>query len=786
MLKNEMPVEPIYPYSAWDVTEPKFEIKNNYRNESVFALGNGYLGMRGNLEEGYSGPPGTGLEGTYINGFYESETLKYPEVAYGYAEKSQTMLNVTNGKIIRLFLEDEAFDMLQGEVLQYQRVLRLNEGVLERTLTWRSPQGREVEIVITRLVSLAEKHLAAIYYSVTPRNFDGRISLISALNGDVSNLTAENDPRLGAGLESRALLLEEKFLQGNSGALLQRTKNTRFLLACVMEHQVETESRFTTETISEPLAVRIAYHFEGQRDKPIRLSKYLAYVTSRDYPESQVLDKANEVVGRAKTRGFLALRREQVDFLAGFWERADIEVKGDIALQQGLRFNMFHLLQSVGRDGKTAIAAKGLTGEGYEGHYFWDTEMYIAPFFLYNSPEITRKLLEFRYNILDKARLRARQLSHKVGALFPWRTINGEECSAYFPAGTAQYHIDADITYTIRKYIEVTNDTEFLIDYGAEILFETARLWADLGDYIERKDNKFCINCVTGPDEYNVLVDNNCYTNLMAKENLQYACDIAQWMKEHAGEAYQKLAAKIGLAEQELMDWKRAADNMYIPYDEKLQLHKQDDHFLDKALWDFANTPPENHPLLIHYHPLVIYRYQVSKQADLVLALFLLGHKFTLDEKKRDYDYYEKITTHDSSLSTCIFSIVASEIGYRDKAYQYFMTTARMDLDDTHGNVNAGIHAANMAGTWMCVVNGFAGMRSHDNVLSFHPYLPQSWDEYTFKITYQGNLLRVAIGREDVNYTLLNGGNLRIFHNDRPLELTQTGQSINLPYAEGE
>ncbi len=777
MLRHTAAVEPIYPYSAWEVIENEFKIENNYRNETIFALGNGYIGMRGNFEEGYSGPARTGLEGTYLNGFYESEVIKYPEVAYGFAERSQTMLNVTNGKVIRLIVEDEPFDMLRGECRAYQRTLSLRYGLLERKLIWRSPQGREVEIEITRLVSLANKHLAAIHYVVTPLNFSGRIALLSALDGDVTNLASENDPRLGSGLHGRALLVEDHVIDGSFGALLQRTKSTRFLLACAMAHDIETEGQFTTESASEALGVTLTYHVDAQQGKAIRLSKYLAYVTSRDYAEQDVLNTAREVVTSGRARGFAALRQEQADFLAHFWERADVEIKGDVAIQQGIRFNMFHLLQSVGRDGKTNIAAKGLTGEGYEGHYFWDTEMYVAPFFLYNSPDITRKLLEYRYSILDKARQRARQMSHPKGALFPWRTIDGEECSAYFPAGTAQYHIDADIAHAIKKYMEVTEDTDFLVKYGAEILFETARLWASLGSFIEGKG--FCINCVTGPDEYTALVDNNCYTNLMARENLQYAYDVALWMQRQAGDAYRKLAASISLDEQELVQWKRAADHMYIPYDDQRQIHKQDDTFLEKAIWDFEHTPPENYPLLIHYHPLVIYRYQVCKQADLVLAMFLLGHKFTREQIRRNYDYYEKVTTHDSSLSTCIFSIVASEIGYHDRAYEYFMNTARMDLDDTHHNVNAGIHAANMAGTWMCLVNGFAGMRTHGDVLSFRPALPKGWQEYTFKITYRGRLLRVTVSKASVTYELVKGDNLAFVHDDQPLILSRQGEVID-------
>lgn len=769
-------VEPIYPYSEWDIIETHFEVKNNYRNESIFALGNGYIGMRGTFEEGYAGPPGTGLEGTYLNGFYESEVIRYPETAFGFADKSQTMLNVTNGKSIKLYIEDEEFSLFSGEMVSYQRALRLKTGVLERSLVWRSPAGREVRIEIQRFVAFQHKHLAAIRYTVTPLNFSGTIRLVSSLDGDVTNLTADNDPRAGSGLHGRVLSVEGKVNEAAFAALRQRTQNTRFALVCGMCHQFDAGGAepvladFTTET---PMSVTASYSVKAVQGKPVRLDKYLAYVTSRDYDDVALLNTAKSVVTEAARQGFEALQAEQAAFLDDFWSSADIVIKGDMPLQQGLRFNMFHLLQSVGRDGKTNIAAKGLTGEGYEGHYFWDTEMYVLPFFLYNRPEIARKLLEYRYSILDKARQRARQMAHPSGALFPWRTIDGEECSAYFPAGTAQYHIDADIAFAIKRYVDATHDQQFVIEAGAEILFETARLWVNLGAYVPHKGGKFCINGVTGPDEYTAIVNNNAYTNLLAKENLQYAYDTARWMRQNVPADYQRLAAKIHLDDTELDAWHRAAAAMYIPYDAALDIYPQDDSFLDKAPWDFENTPPENYPLLIHYHPLVIYRHQVCKQADLVLALFLLGHQFTTDEKRRNFDFYEKVTTHDSSLSTCIFSIVASEIGYRDKAYHYFMNTARMDLDNFHGNVKDGVHIANMAGTWMCVVNGFGGMRAQGDMLSLSPYLPTGWTEYQFKVEYRGRSLRVSVDTAQVTYELLKGDALDILHNGDKLSLTR-------------
>ncbi len=784
MARSNRITEPIYPYGEWDITENGFKVENNVRNETIFSLGNGYIGMRGNFEEGYSGPPGTGLEGNYLNGFYESEVIKYPETAYGYAEKSQTMLNVTNGKVIRLHLDGEVFNLLTGEILEYERTLRLNAGILERRLVWRSPQGREVLIEVKRLVSFEHRHLAAIRYAVTPLNFSGTIQLIAALDGNVSNITTVADPRLGSILEGRALSVIDKTTEGTFGALLQQTKHTGFVLACAMENDLHVEggSGYTAANTSDPFMVETVYNIDAIQGQPITLYKYIAYVTTQDYPQDELVIKAREVVTGAKAEGFEVLQSKQASFLADFWASADIVIKGDEALQQGLRFNMFQLLQSVGRDGKTNIAAKGLTGEGYEGHYFWDTEMYVVPFFLYNRPDISRKLLEYRYNTLDKARERARQMSHPKGALFPWRTINGEESSAYYPGGTAQYHINADIAYAIKRYVEVTGDEEFLIQCGAEILFETARLWADLGAYIPRKGNKFCINDVTGPDEYTALVDNNCYTNMMAQEHLWYAHQINSWMQSHAPDQYTELVAKIGLEPGEPIEWKKAADAMYIPYDDALQIYMQDDTFLDKEPWDFANTPPDKYPLLIHYHPLVLYRHQVCKQADLVLALFLLGHRFTQEEKRRNYDYYEKVTTHDSSLSTCTFSIVANEIDYHVKAYHYFMLTARMDLDDYHGNVKDGVHIANMAGTWMCLVNGFAGMRITDGALCLTPSLPAGWEEYSFKLRYQGCFLRVTVARDCTTYELLEGDDLEIHHNGKSL-LLKAGQPVQMEQA---
>ncbi|MFP4364263.1 MAG: glycoside hydrolase family 65 protein, partial [Spirochaetia bacterium] len=409
--------------------------------------------------------------------------------------------------------------------------------------------------------------------------------------------------------------------------------------------------------------------------------------------------------------------------------------------------------------------------------YFWDTETYMLPVFLYTQPEIAKALIEYRFRTLDKARARARELSHAKGACFPWRTINGDEASPYFPAGTAQYHINADIAHSVINYFKTTGDLQFLADMGLEVLIETARLWVSLGDYIEAKAGKFCINQVTGPDEYTTLVNNNVYTNLMAKQNMEKAVEYIELLHTSQKDKMQKLAEKVNLQPSEVDEWKHAAKNMYIPYDEETQLYPQDDSFFEKAVWNFKGTPEKNYPLLLHYHPLVINRYQVCKQADLILAELLLGDCFSKEQKVRDYNYYEKITTHDSSLSTCIFSILASELGMQEKAYQYFIKTARTDLDDHKGNTAHGVHAANMAGTWLALVSGFAGMRNYDSGIHFAPALPQEWASLKFRIFYRGSRIELLIEQNQTTYTLVEGEKAEVYHYDTPIEL-----KIGSPY----
>lgn len=759
---------PVYPAEGWRIREPALDPSLLTRNETIFALGNGTLGMRGNFEEGHPAE----VPGTYINGFYEETPIIYGEIAHAYAKNRQVMLNVADGKPIRMTIGGDRFDLSTGTILAYERTLELALGVLVRAVRWRSPGGIEIEVRARRLVSFARRHAAAIDWSVTILKGKGALVVESSLDGGVGNQASGDDPRIGAHFREQPLAVVQGEADGMKGLLTQETPNTQLTIACAMEHTLSAEGvkgAAAAASLTDSRAA-ITITTDASEGAALHLAKYLGYCTSLEFPRTACAGRAGDAAARAREAGFAVLMAEQKVILDDFWRVADIQLDGDDALQQGLRYNLFSLFQSAGRDGRTSIAAKGLTGEGYEGHYFWDTEIYVLPFFIYTRPEIARALLRYRCGILDKARARAAEMSQR-GALFPWRTIGGEETSPYYPAGTAQYHINADIVHALRKYMQATEDTTLLREGGAEMLFETARLWADLGAYIPRKGGAFCINEVTGPNEYTALVNNNLYTNLMARENLSYAASIAEEMRETAPAELDRIAHAIGLAQAETDEWRRAARCMYIPYESETGIYAQDDSFLDREAWDFARTPAESYPLLLHYHPLVIYRHQVLKQPDVVLAQVLLGNHFTMSDKKRNFDYYDPLTTGDSSLSPCIQSVAAAELGYTEMAYRYFSRTARMDLDDVNGNVRDGVHTAAMAGTWISIVYGFAGMRDHDGALSFNPRLPGPWKRLLFRLRFRGRLLEIETTGETATYRLSEGEPMAITHRGRALRL---------------
>jgi len=468
--------------------------------------------------------------------------------------------------------------------------------------------------------------------------------------------------------------------------------------------------------------------------------------------------------------GWDGLRESQRDYLDDFWARADVELDGDPALQQAIRFALFGVLQSAARAEGRAIPAKGLTGRGYDGHSFWDTETYTLPVLTYIAPTAARDALLWRHSTLALAQARARELSLE-GATFPWRTISGQECSGYWPAATAAFHINADIADAARRYLAATEDETFEQEVAVELLVETARLWRSVGHHDAA--GGFRIDGVTGPDEYTSIADNNVYTNVMAARNLRNAATLAT--------RHPKQSAALGVDEEEIASWRDAAHAIVIPYDEELGVTQQCEQFTRYRHWDFANTPPEQYPLLLHFPYYLLSCSQVIKQADLVFALYVCGDCFSDEQKARDFEYYEAITVRDSSLSACVQAIVAAEVGHVDLAYDYLGETAFIDLRDLAFNTRDGVHLAALAGSWLVAVAGFGGMRDHGDTLQFAPRLPELLTRMSFRLVYRGRRLRVTVGRTDARYELLDGGALQIGHHGSAVALAAPGSTETRP-----
>jgi alpha,alpha-trehalose phosphorylase len=767
-----------YPADEWNIIEKAFHPEFLAQSETMAALGNGYFGMRGCPEEG--GP--NAENSTLINGFYEISPIVYPEDAYGFAKTGQTIFGVTDSKIIKLFVDDEPFWLPNANLVSYDRRLNMKSGTLDREILWETPAGKQVLITSRRLVSFANRHVAAISYRVTLLNAAASLVISSEMAAhEPGARTDSNDPRQTRVFAGRVLHCRASYTKDRRIVLCHATEKSRLTLTCATDHSLETSCPHTHKIAYTEDFGQVAFTIDARPGCLIDLTKYMVYHTSQTASAEELCGRAEWTMDRVMSQGFQQLLASQEQYMDDFWRRSDVRVRdireertkrSTVEIQQAIRFNLFHILQASARAEDAGVPAKGLTGQAYEGHYFWDAEIYVLPFLIYTSPRIAKNLLTFRYKMLPQARARARQLGHR-GAMFPWRTISGEEASAYYAAGTAQYHINADIMYALRKYVQATGDEAFLRDYGAEMLVETARLWLDLGFYSHAKGGKFCINSVTGPDEYNTVVNNNAYTNLMARENLRYAAQALKSLRATSPDAYSVLVHKTALEPSEIEAWIRAAESMYVPYDEKLQIIPQDDSFLDREPWDFRNTPSDRYPLLLFYHPLNIYRKQVIKQADVVLAMFLLGNAFSSEEKKGNFEFYDPLTTGDSSLSSCVEAIIAAQVGDTEKAIRYGMAGLLMDLADVGGNVKDGCHIASMGGTWMMLAYGLGGMRDDDGILSFWPRrAPEDNAILRFPVTYRSQMLDIEIGLEKVEYTLREGNSLVIRHETEEIQLT--------------
>ncbi len=759
----------------WRLRQTVFDPALEARDETLFALANGALGVRGGFEEDDSAS-----DGSFLAAVFEKNPIHYHERFRGFARSTDTRVPVAEGKRIRVWLGDEPLRLDQAEWLDFERCLDLRSGLLSRCLRVKTPQGHTVEIHAERVVPFADGALLAIRFRVTSVDYDGPVTLASSLESGRQAAAQGDDPRIGVG-GGEGLIVLTAHADELSASISQRAPRSGIEVICGQRHRLVGDALSLLDTHAGAARVEQRYRGQLRAGASVALEKFVVYLSDGDAATRQ--SRLQAALTEAVESGFDRHAAGQAEALEAFWRHAALSLPHNPAAEQALRFNLFHLLQSAGRNGVDGTAAKGLTGEGYEGHCFWDTEAFVLPVMAFTAPPVARAMLRYRYRTLDAARAHAREMNHPRGALYPWRTIDGGECSAHYPSGSAAYHINAAIAHGIGLYLDASDDLDFLAEAGAEMLFETARIWPQVGHFNPRKGGAFCIHEVTGPDEYTALVDNNYYTNRMAQRHLLRAA--AAWRLLSAARPLQlaQLAARIDLQREEVDAWRRAADAMHLLYDEALGVYAQDDGFLDKPRWPFAAQTGEHRPLLLDYHPLTLYRHQICKQADVAMALVLAGDGIDLARKRRSFDYYEAVTTHDSTLSAPVFGILASEVGHAGKALRYFEQSLRVDLDDLHRNTDHGVHMAAMAGSWLGLVQGFAGLRVHEAELRFAPTLPQAWPSYGFDLRWRGRGLRVDVARSGATYALTEGEALRIHHSGMAFELSP-GHAQTLPLVE--
>lgn len=763
-----MILHPSFTCEPWYVRATRVDLDVLAQLESVFALSNGHIGWRANLDEGEP----NGLPGSYLNGVWEQRLLPYAEAGYGYPESGQAVINVTNGKLIRLLVDDEPFDIRYGALHSHEHLLDLRAGVLRRRVQWTSPAGRTIRISSVRLVSLVQRAVAAISYEVEVLDGSAGVVVQSELVANEQLPPSEDDPR-AATAPTAPLRSEAHSCHDARAELVHVTTGSGLRVGCAMDHVVDGPSvQLCAESYPDLARVTATADLEpGQR---LHLVKFVAYGWSGVRSLPGVRAQVAAALTAARATGWAGLLDQQRSYLDDFWDRADVELDGDAEVQQAVRFALFHVLQAGARAEGQAIAAKGLTGPGYNGHTFWDSETFVLPVLTYTSPEAAAHALRWRHSTLPMAMDRATQLGLR-GAAFPWRTIHGEECSSYWPAGTAAFHVSADIADAVIRYLGATRDEAFECTVGMELLTQTARLWRSLGHH--DAEGRFRIDGVTGPDEYSAVADNNIYTNLMAQQNLRAATDTANRFPERARE--------LGVDEEEMSSWRDAAEAMHVPYDETLGIHPQAEGFSNHQEWDFAGTTPEQYPLLLHFPYFDLYRKKVVKQADLVLAMHLRGDAFSDEEKARNFDYYERITVRDSSLSACTQAVLAAEVGHLGLAHDYLGEAALMDLDNLEHNTRDGLHIASLAGTWIALVAGLGGMRHHqDGIISFAPRLPEAITRLAFNLFLHGQRLHVAVTHSTVSYSLDDGAPLDIVHHGRPARITP-GDTVIRPIPPG-
>lgn len=748
----------------WSIIEESFDPQTQEISESVFSIGNGYMGGRANFEEQYSGHS---LQGSYMAGVYYPDKTRVGWWKNGYPEYFAKVLNSTNWIGINIELDGTPLDLASSTVSEFRRVLNMKEGTLSRSFTATTADGKEVQVESIRIVSMVRQAIGAIRYSVTPLNFAGTITVTPYLDGDIKNKDANYDEKFWNEVEKKA--------EPGSGHLTLKTKKLDFHVTSAFVCDIllngepvaaEAEAFEQEKYVASKVTVPV------QSGDQVVIYKYAANVTSRNYGLGQLVDAAKTALQSAREAGFEALLTEQAAAWGDKWKESDIIIEGDVSAQQAIRFNIFQLNQTyTGEDDRLNIGPKGFTGEKYGGSTYWDTEAYCVPFYLSTADQaIARNLLIYRYKHLENAKENARKLGYAKGALYPMVTMNGEECHNEWEITFEEIHRNGAIAYAIYNYVNYTGDKAYLGQYGLEVLVEISRFWEERVHYVAHKD-KYVMLGVTGPNEYENNVNNNWYTNRIAAWTLEYTLEALAYLQENEGPRYAELADKLGLLESETAQWNEIIAKMYYPADEERGIFLQQDGFLDKEIIQVKDVLPENLPLNQKWSWDRILRSCFIKQADVLQGLYFLGDRYDLDTKKRNFDFYEPITVHESSLSPCIHAILACELGYKEKAYEMYLRTSRLDLDNYNNDTEDGCHTTSMAGTWMSIVHGFGGLRVHNDRLTLNPSNPGHWTAYSFKIMFRGARLKVTV--TDAQVTVTN-------ETDVPASLTIHGKEYTV------
>lgn len=732
----------------WKIIETSFAPKSAHFSESIFTLGNSHMGLRGFFEEEYSGDS---LQGTYLAGIYYPDKTRVGWWKNGYPEFFAKIINSPNWAGVNLMLDGEKIDLAISSFKNFRRDLDMKQGKLTRSFTLLSNDGKETNLVITRFLSMAEPNLACITVKATPLNHNSILTVTPYLDGDVKNKDANYGEKFWQEVNKK--------IDTESALLSVRTKKTNFLVSSAMSVKVLIDSvpqnpekklllkhKYVGYEIKIPLTI----------GKPVELQKFVAVCTSRDFEEHTLEQTTLSKLQTAYQQGYEALYRNHLAELTRRWEDTDIIIKGDLKAQQGMRYCIFQLNQSYdGKDPRLNIGPKGFSGEKYGGVTYWDTEALCLPFYLYTNEQIAKNLLLYRYYHLPQAQENASKLGLK-GALYPMVTIDGQECHNEWEITFEEIHRNAAIAHAIYNYTNYTGDRSYLYDYGLEVLIAISRFWADRVTFNPRK-NKYMILGVTGPNEYENNVNNNWYTNTMAAWTLDYTLKSLAELKNDDQVKYRYLAEKLDFEPEELDNWQDIIGKMYYPTVPDLGIFEQNDLYMDKEQVLVKDLPPEELPLNKYWSWDRILRSCFIKQADVIQAFYFLPEQFDLECKQRNFDFYEPRTVHESSLSPSIHSIVASHIGYHHQAYQLFLRSSRLDLENRNDDTDEGIHLTSMAGNWLAVVMGFAGVAVKNNNFTFNPYLPETWESYSFKLNFRKRRLKITVDKEQIKIEQFSG-----------------------------